>query len=164
MITNSIKKILVWTLIFLFSFTSFNLFISGQVQVSIEIEAPIDAVYQKVSDLRTWIYWQQKDTARTTKYSGDINGLGSKMSWVGKNESGSLEIIEANFPKYLKNKLIYDGSPPFYSIWTFQKSENGTLVTFKLQDDLPFYVHFMQLFITPQLKESLMNLKVACES
>ena len=36
---NPLKQILKWTLIFLLSFTTFNFFISGKIEVSIEIEA-----------------------------------------------------------------------------------------------------------------------------
>ena len=51
---NPLKQILKWTLIFLLSFTTFNLFISGKIEVSIEIEAPVVIVYEKVTDLQTW--------------------------------------------------------------------------------------------------------------
>ena len=53
-IYESFNKILKWLLIFLLSFTTFNLFISGKIEVSIEIEAPVFTVYEKVTDLQTW--------------------------------------------------------------------------------------------------------------
>ena len=54
---NALKQILKWTLIFLLSFTTFNFFISGKIEVSIEIEAPVVIVYEKVTDLQTWPTW-----------------------------------------------------------------------------------------------------------
>ena len=57
MFSNFLNKTLKWTLIFLLSFTTFNLFISGKIEESIEIEAPIDLVYLKVADLKTWSVW-----------------------------------------------------------------------------------------------------------
>ena len=163
MLSNFLNQTLKWTLIFLLSFTTFNLFISGKIEESIEIEAPIDLVYLKVADLTTWSVWQKKDTTMTIVYSGQKNGLGAKMSWRGIDGNGSLEIVETNSSKDLKNELIFEGMSPSYHTWTFDKTNNGTKVTWSFQDELPFYVHFMQLFITPELKEGLNGLKKLCE-
>jgi hypothetical protein len=97
MFSNFLNKTLKWTLIFLLSFTTFNLFISGKIEESIEIEAPIDLVYLKVADLKTWSVWQKKDTTMAIVYSGQNSGLGSKMSWTGIGGNGSLEIVKTNF-------------------------------------------------------------------
>ena len=162
----ALKQILKWTIICLLSFTTFNFFISGKIEASIEIEAPADVVYEKVADLQTWptwAAWWKKDTIMTTVYSGEKSGLGAKMSWLGLDGGGSLEIVKANFAKNLKNELIFDGMPPSYSDWTFEETANGTRVTWSFQDELPFYVHFMQLFISPDLEEGLIGLKKICE-
>jgi len=163
MFANSLKQILKWTLICLFSFTTFNLFISGKIKESIEIEAPINLVYLKVADLKTWSLWQKKDMTITTKYSVKTSGLGAKMSWTGIKGSGSLEIVNANFAKSLKNKLIFEEMSPTYSDWIFEETNKGTKVTWSFQDELPFYVRFMQLFISDELKDGLNGLKKMCE-
>ena len=163
---NPLKQILKWTLIFLLSFTTFNFFISGKIEVSIEIEAPVVIVYEKVTDLQTWPTWApwwKKDSTMTTVYSGQKSGLGAKMSWSGLDGGGSLEIVEANFTKNLKNELFFEGMPPSYHTWTFEETDKGTRVTWSFQDELPFYVHFMQLFISPELEEGLIGLKKLCE-
>ena len=163
---NPLKQILKWTLIFLLSFTTFNFFISGKIEVSIEIEAPVVIVYEKVTDLQTWPTWApwwKKDSTMTTVYSGQKSGLGAKMSWSGLDGGGSLEIVEANFTKNLKNELFFEGMPPSYHIWTFEEIGNVTRVTWSFQDELPFYVHFMQLFISSELEEGLIGLKNNCE-
>ena len=163
---NPLKQILKWTLIFLLSFTTFNFFISGKIEVSIEIEAPVVIVYEKVTDLQTWPTWApwwKKDSTMTTVYSGQKSGLGAKMSWSGVDGGGSLEIVEANFIKNLKNELFFEGMPPSYHIWTFEEIGNVTRVTWSFQDELPFYVHFMQLFISSELEEGLKGLKNNCE-
>ena len=159
----ALKQILKWTLISLLSFTTYNFFISGKIEASIEIEAPVSIVYKKVSDLQTWPNWWKKDSTMTIVYSGEKNGLGAKMSWTGMDGGGSLEIIEANFSKDLKNELIFIGMPPSYRIWTFDEIDKGTRVTCKFQDELLFYVHFMQLFISAELEKVLIELKKTCE-
>ena len=166
MFMNPLKQILKWTLIFLLSFTTFNFLISGKIEASIEIEAPANVVYDKVSDLqtwKTWAAWCKKDSTMTTVYSAEKSGLGAKMSWTGIDGGGSLEIVEANFAKNLKNKLIFEGMDPSYRIWTFDKTNKGTRVTCSFQDELPFYVRFMELFISPELDEGLLGLKKLCE-
>ena len=157
------KEILKWTIICLLSFTTLNLFISGSIEGSIEIKAPIDLVYLNVADLKKWSAWQENDTTISINYSGELSGLGAKMSWAGIDGAGSLEIIEANFSKSLKNKLIFKGMDPSYSVWTFEKINMGTRVNCKFQDELPFYVHLMQFFITAELEDRLLSLKKLCE-
>ena len=160
---NSLKQILKWTLIFLLSFTTFNFFISGKIEASIEIEATNDVVYEKVADLQTWLTWWNKDSTIITVFSGAKSGLGAKMSWTGVDGGGSLEIVKANFAKNLKNELIFEDMPPSYSVWTFEETDKGTIVTWSFQDELPFYVRFMQLFISPKLEEGLIGLNKLCE-
>ena len=163
MFMNPLKQILKWTIICLLSFTTFNFFISGKIEASIEIEAPADVVYEKVADLLTWPTWWKKDSTMITVFSGAKSGLGAKMSWTGMDGVGSLEIVKANFAKNLKNELIFEGMPPSYSIWTFEETDKGTRVTWSFLDELPFYIHFMQLFISPELEEGLIGLKNMCE-
>ena len=164
---NALKQILKWTLICLLAFTSFNFFISGKIETSIEIEVPAYVVYGEVTNLETWptwAAWWKKDTTMTTEYSDVKNGLGAKMSWVGLDGSGSLEIVETTFAQSIKNELLFDEMPPSYGIWKFESTENGTKVTWGFQDEMPFFLHFMQLFITPDLEEGLQGLKAKCES
>jgi hypothetical protein len=162
----ALKQILKWTLIFLLSFTTFNFFISDKIEASIEIEAPADVVYKKVANLQNWPTWAaswKKDSTMTTIYSGEKSGLGAKMSWSGIDGDGSLEIINANFADYLENKLIFEEMAPTFTIWTFEMTKNGARVTCSFQNELPFYVHFMQLFLSPKLKVDLIGLKNICE-
>ena len=166
MFMNPLKQILKWTIICLLSFTTFNFLISGKIEASIEIEAPANVVYEKVSNLQTWTTWAawcKKDSTMTTVYSAEKSGFGAKMSWTGIEGQGSLEIVEADFAKNLKNELIFEGMAPSYRIWTFDKTNKGTRVTWSFQDELPFYVHFMKLFINSELEEGLNGLKKLCE-
>ena len=166
MFMNPLKKILKWTIICLLSFTTFNFFISGKIEASIEIEAPTDVVYQKVSDLQTWstgAAWWKKDSTMITVFSGAKSGLGAKMSWTGIDGGGGLEIVKTSFNKNLKIELIFEGMPPSHNVWNFEETDKGTRVTLSFQDELPFYVHFMQLFISAELEARLIALKNSCE-
>ena len=160
---NPLKQILKWTIICLLSFTTFNFFISGKIEASIEIEAPTDVVYEKVADLQTWPTWWKKDSTMITVFSGAKSGLGAKMSWTGMDDGGSLEIVKTNYAKNLTNELIFEGMPLSHNIWNFEETDKGTRVTLSFQDELPFYVHFMQLFISAELEARLIGLKNSFE-
>ena len=160
------KQILKWSLITIIAFTTFNGFISGKIESSIEINAPIEQVYLKVIDLQswsTWAVWWQRDSTMTTKYSGDVAGKGAKMSWESGEGNGSLEILDCIDSEYIYNELLFEGMPPSYGVWSFEETENGTKVTWGFKDKLPFFIHFMQLLISPDLKEGLEGLKEVCE-
>jgi len=160
---NPLKQILKWTIICLLSFTTFNFFISGKIEASIEIEAPTDVVYEKVADLQTWPTWWKKDSTMITVFSGEKSGLGAKMSWSGMDDEGSLEIVKTNYAKNLKTELIFEGVPLSHNVWNFEETDRGTRVNLSFQDELPFYVHFMQLFISAELEAVLIGLKNSCE-
>ena len=163
MFMNPLKQILKWTIIFLLSFTTFNFFISGKIEASIEIEVPSDVVYEKVADLQTWSTWWKKDSIMITAFSGAKIGVGAKMSWTGMDDWGSLEIVKTNYGKNLKTELIFDGLPLSHNVWNFEETDRGTRVTLSFQDELPFYVHFMQLFISAELEAVLVGLKNSFE-
>ena len=74
------RIILKWMLITMLAFTTFNLFISSDYEFerSIEIESPIDSVYNQVSDLHNWpnwAVWWKKDSTIFTEYFGEKSGL-----------------------------------------------------------------------------------------
>ena len=163
---NALKQILKWTLICFLSFCTFNLFISGKIESSIEINAPIDQVYSKVIDLQTWstwAVWWERDSTMITKYSGEVSGKGAKMSWESVDGNGSLEILECTYASSIYNELLFEGMPSSHGVWDFEKTENGTKVTWGFKDKLPFFIHFMQLLISPDLKAGLEGLKEVCE-
>ncbi|MBT6014171.1 MAG: SRPBCC family protein [Flavobacteriales bacterium] len=160
------KQILKWAIIFCLSFVTFNWFISGEIESTIEINAPVEDVYLQVVDLQTWptwAVWWVRDTDMTTEYSGEESGKGAKMSWKSSEGDGSLEILECTYASSIYNELLFEGMPPSYGVWKFEKTKNGTKVTWGFKDDLPFLMHFMQLFITPDLKDGLEGLKKVCE-
>ena len=163
---KAVRQILKWSLITIIAFTTFNGFISGKIESSIEINAPIEQVYLKVIDLQswsTWAVWWGRDSTMTTKYNGEVPGKGSKISWKSREGNGSLEILDCIYPESIYNELLFEGMPPSYDVWDFEKTENGTKVSWGFKDELPFFMHFMQLQISPDLKAGLEGLKKVCE-
>ena len=168
---KAVRIILKWMIITMISFTTFNLFISSDYEFerSIEIDSPIDSVYNQVSDLHNWpnwaVWWQQ-DTSIYIEYSGTEKELGSRMDWVGNNgDAGGLEIVACS-PDRIEMKL-YLGSMNPSGFWKFEEIDGGTKVTWEMKGEVPFFIRFITLFIDkmagPDLEQGLRNLKEVCE-
>ena len=165
------RIILKWMLITTLSFTTFNLFISSDYEFerSIEIKAPIDTVYNQVSDLhnwKNWAVWWQQDTSMSTEYSGAEKGLGSRMDWVGTNgDAGGLEIVDCS--KEGIDIRLNLGSMTPNGIWKFEEIDGVIKVTWKMTGEMPFFIRFMTLFMDKMagtdLEEGLRKLKEVCE-
>lgn len=161
-------QIIKWALIFVLSFTTFNFFLSGEVSSTIEIEAPIDSVYDQVINLHNWpnwaVWWKQ-DTSMITTFSEDpAFGKGSYMKWDGEKYQGSLKILDYVHAQSISYALYVDGdSSMVLGIWTFKENDEGVTVNWKFKENLPFFVRFMSFFITPDLDEGLQSLKEVCE-
>ena len=165
------RIILKWMIITMLAFTTFNLFISSDYEFerSIEIEAPIDSVYNQVSDLHNWpnwAVWWKKDSTIDTEYFGEKNGKGASMKWKGEEVgSGGLEIVSCS-PDRIEIKLHLGSMTP-NGIWQFKEIDDGTKVTWKMQGEMPFFIRFMTLFMDkmagPDLSQGLKNLKEVCE-
>jgi len=166
------KIILKWMLITMIAFTTFNLFISSdyKFEKSIEIESPIDTVYNQVADLHNWpnwaVWWQQ-DTSMSTEYSGAEKGIGSRMDWVGTNgDVGGLEIVSCSKKEGIEIRLHLGSMNPS-GFFKFEEMDGGTKVTWKMKGEMPFFIRFITLFMDkmagPDLEEGLKNLKEVCE-
>lgn len=169
---NAGKQILKWTLITLVAFTTFNLLISSKynVQRSVKINAPSYVVYGKVSKLQTWpdwTNWWEKDTTIVIEYSVSDPGNISRMSWIGEDGEGSLEIIEASFADSLNTLLLFEGMPPAYGYFRFEELDETTKVTWVMQGEMPFFMSFVTLFMDKALggdfEKGLEGLKELCE-
>ena len=165
------RIILKWMIITMLAFTTFNLFISSDYEFerSIEIESPIDSVYNQVSDLHNWpnwaVWWQQ-DTSISTEYSGTEKELGSRMDWVGTNgDAGGLEIVSCSQERIEVRLNI--GSITPRGFWKFEEINGGTKVRWRMKGEMPFFIRFMTLFMDkmagPDLEQGLKNLKEVCE-
>jgi uncharacterized membrane protein len=165
------KIILGMALITIIAFTTFNLFISSDYEFerSIEIESPVDSVYNQVSDLHNWpnwAVWWKKDSTIFTEYFGEKSGKGASMKWKGEEVgAGGLEIVACS-PDRIEIKLHLGSMTP-NGIWQFKEIDGGTKVTWKMKGEMPFFIRFITLFMDkmagPDLEEGLKNLKEVCE-
>lgn len=162
-------QIVKWALIFVLSFSTFNLFLSGRVKASIEIDSSPELVYSQVVDLRNWqnwaIWWQEDETMVTTFSDEKTSGKGTYMIWIGEKYKGSLKILDCVENKSISYALYISGdtSSMVTGDWNFQEHNGGVIVNWKFKNKLPFFMRFMSFFITPDLESGLQGLKNLCE-
>ena len=166
---NAGRQILKWIVVFMLSFTTFNLFLSGEVESKIEIEASPETVYNQIVNLQNWqnwaIWWKEDTTLTTSFFSDSVIGEGSSMTWRGVKYNGSLKIIDCIDNKLIRYEVFLgnDSTMSSYAIWEFEEVDNGTYVSWRFQEKLPFFIRFMSFFVVPDLDLGLQNLKELCE-
>ena len=166
------RIILKWMLITMLAFTTFNLFISSDYEFerSIEIEAPIDTVYNQVADLHNWpnwAVWWKNDSTIVTEFNEVKSDKGASMKWKGEEVgTGGLEIVSCSKKEGIEIKLHLGSMTP-NGIWKFKEIDGGTEVTWRMKGEMPFFIRFMTLFMDkmagPDLEQGLKNLKEVCE-
>ena len=119
------RIILKWMIITMLAFITFNLFISSDYEFerSIEIESPIDSVYNQVSDLHNWpnwAVWWKKDLTIFTEYFGEKRGKGASMKWKGEEVgAGGLKIVDCS-PYRIEIELNLGSMTPS-GFWKFEE-------------------------------------------
>jgi len=168
---KAVRIILKWMIITMISFTTFNLFISSEYEFerSIEIDAPIDSVYNQLSDLQNWpnwAVWWKNDSTIVTEFNEVKVGKGASMKWNGEEVgAGVLKIVDCN-KEGMEIKLNLGDMTPS-GFFKFEEINGGTKVTWRMKGEMPFFARsitfFMDKMAGPDLEEGLKRLKDVCE-
>jgi effector-binding domain-containing protein len=143
------------------------------IEASLTINAPANAIYKQVIDLRYWNTWspfQEGDTAMKTSYSGELKGVGAIMSWQSKKQgNGVMTIMEAIKDKSIHTKIDFEGQGSSFSDWKLVEDNYKTTVTWSMEmDNLKYPVGrimglLMKSMITKSFNKGLANLKKVSE-
>lgn len=176
---NILKTILkgVGLLIILLLVAAF--FVSNEMkyQSSVNIDAPIEQVWENVnslSDLDKWSPWNEKDPNMEQTISGNDGTVGAIQKWKSDQEdvgTGSQEILKLEAPKNILLGLKFQ--EPFESeaqaFVKLEKEGNGTKATWGFESEMPYPMNLMLLFmdmeesIGADYQKGLRNLKVLSE-
>ena len=147
-----------------------------KVERSTDINANADMIRAKIIDLKffheSWSPWTEKDPNMKVTYKGETGQVENSMSW----ESNVKEVgIGSMTYKYTHGDTIMEslyfeghGEAQIYHVVT--ANGEGSKVTWIMQNDVPFYIRFMMLFMNidkmvgPDFEKGLNKLKVAMES
>lgn len=143
------------------------------IERTIDINAPVDLVYNQVADLNNyheWNPWAKQDNKATHSVTGA--GIGQVYKWKGDTVGeGSLTNV-----KFIENRQI-DQDLFFLSPWEskayngvkFEPIQNGTKVIWIMEGDLDYPIgRYMKMMIESQVTkdfdDGLKYLKERCEA
>tara|TARA_R110002020_G_scaffold293535_5_gene509094 strand:+ start:14633 stop:15676 length:1044 start_codon:yes stop_codon:yes gene_type:complete len=112
-----------------------------EVEESLVIEAPVEVVFKKVNDYRTWEDWgpwKQEDPTMVFNYPENTSGEGANYSWNGKDSDGSMLTTEVIENSIINQEITFDtpaGERKATVYWIFTPVENGTKVTWGLRGE-----------------------------
>lgn len=117
-----------------------------QVQRSIVIDAPPEAIYPYIADFRRWPDWStwnaDKHPGLRFEYSGSETGQGAVETWTDPDMGeGRMEISSADQQHGIAYELRFEGvDVPLYGDISFEPagSGGGTRVVWTGQGDLPW--------------------------
>lgn len=151
---------------------------TSHVERSVEINAPIDMVYDQVVDLKknfNWSPWLEKDSEMKIEWGDITKGPNASYSWSGNSDvgSGTLTIAESIENEFIKSDLLSDmgkgtGTWKFESVSVDGSFDNVTLVTWRMDSELDwpfkrFFGLFMDGLVGPDFEKGLQNLKEVSE-
>ncbi|HXH20346.1 MAG TPA: SRPBCC family protein [Chitinophagales bacterium] len=137
------------------------------------INAPPQAVFDQVNNLKNWekwSHWAEMEPDAKKTYEGPEAGAGSKYSWEGKKiGKGTLTIVESQASDSIKMELDFPGEGKAYSSFRFEPADGGTKVTWDFDSDVGFSQRlFMGLmlnkFLGVAFEKGLAKLKTVAES
>jgi len=126
-----------------------------RVERSATVEAPLERVYELVSDFHRWTEWspwEGLDPAMKRTHEGSERGVGAVYAWEGNKKAGAgrMEIKEAAPPERLT--IALDFLKPFKASYTtaftFTPSDAGTTVTWTMTGAASFGLRVMGVFVS----------------
>ncbi len=172
-----IKKILLVLAVLVALLLIGSLFIPSRYHVerSVVMDAPPEAVFPFVNQVKQWPAWiawtTAKDSTLVNTFSGPESGVGATMAWEGRKlGSGTFTITAADPKTGVTYDLSFDqGKYKSKGALTFAAEGNGTRVTWSDDGDVgmnPMGRYFSLMFdkmMGPDFEEGLNNLKKKAE-
>lgn len=125
-----------------------------QVQRSIVIAAPPQAIYARIEDFRRWrdwSPWERLDPAMVRTHSGAARGVGAVYAWQGNREvgRGRMEVVAAAAPSTITIQL--DFIEPFASRniteFVLAPVDGGTRVIWTMRGENLYVSKLMGVFV-----------------
>lgn len=149
----------------------------AHVERSIIVDAPPEAVFPLVNNLREfnkWSPWSEKDPAADYVFDGPDSGVGARLTWASNKPdvgSGSQEIIASDPHKLVRTQLDFgaQGVATAHFILIPQDG-NKTQVTWGFDADFGwdllgrYFGLWFDYWIGPDYEHGLEKLKQAAES
>ena len=153
-----------WTLIFAGGVLALVLIylarLDGSIRVrrSLEIDAPAEAVFAAVADLRSWPEWSPwllHDAEAELEYGDPVDEADGYYSWQGKIV-GAGRLTHEHLSPHRAIQQRLDFVKPFKSTslvrWEFTPQDGGTLASWEMDGGMPFLSRFMAPAMTANIE------------
>ncbi|MBD1395918.1 SRPBCC family protein [Pontibacter sp. JH31] len=175
---NPLKSLILGaiTLVAILAIISISLPRHIYIQRDILIQAPAEAAYEQISDIRNWPNWlpgHHHEPARAVMQASQPHGIGTKHSWVSQRSGikpGVVTIVSAEPHKRLVTNLEFEGEEKAHSTFTLLETAEGTLLTWhfeKYMGDHPlrkFSGLLLDSTLGEEFEDGLENIKREVES
>lgn len=128
---------------------------------TMEINAPVDQVFNQVNNLKNWENWSpwyKMEPTMNLTYSNNPSGANSWYKWKGeKTGEGQLTIMKTIPNQRIETALDFGDMGTSAGYWDFKNKGNSTEVTWGMNADAPgnpFARAMMRFFFPGQMKKS----------
>lgn len=147
-----------------------------EVKREVLINAPVDLIFEQINVIKNqeaFSPWERMDPNMSRTYEGPESGVGARYSWTGNDSvgTGSMELIESNYPTDVKFKLTFTSPWEAVSdiVWTLNPTDEGVLVSWGNVGELPGYLFWMSeeemdKTMGPDFERGLNSLKEVAEA
>jgi effector-binding domain-containing protein/uncharacterized protein YndB with AHSA1/START domain len=166
-----LKKILITLVVIVGLLALVGLFLPKDVHVerSFTFNAPAEAVYKQVNNMKNWTKWStwhRIDPNMKIEYSGPEEGTGSSYKWSSDNKDaghGNMKIVADTPHKVIMTEMQWEDMTPSQANWYFTDKEGKTEVKWTMEAHFgdPFSRYFGLFFdamLGPDYEKSLKNL------
>lgn len=136
-------KIIMWIVVVIAAiFLIGALFLPAKFKVeqSAIMKAEPEVIFEQVNCFKNWDPWNPwLDSLMVQSYSGPECGQGAVYSWEhDKMGNGKQTILESKENEMIKTEVVFGEMDPVLSYWYFEKTDEGTRVTWTFEMDLAY--------------------------
>lgn len=140
-------------LLLLLSLVALSIFVATQkgeftVERSKIINSPKSSIYNYVNDTKNWQEWNSlavEDSLIKINPSQSTIGIGSSLSWEGKEGNGDLQTISIKENDSIAQKMTFNGNSANVTM-SFKDTLKGTKVTWKAKGEMGFLFKILTSF------------------
>ncbi|MES2574851.1 MAG: SRPBCC family protein [Bacteroidota bacterium] len=140
-------------LLLLLSLVALSIFVATQkgeftVERSKVINSPKSSIYTYVNDSKNWQEWNSlavEDSLIKINTSKNTIGVGSTLSWEGKDGNGNLQTINLKENDSISQKINFNGNSANIAM-SFKDTLGGTKVSWKAKGEMGFMFKVLTAF------------------
>jgi carbon monoxide dehydrogenase subunit G len=144
-------------------FTAFSVWMAflpetHEIQRTQKLEVPVEAAFEKLSDLKNlpnWVTWFNPDSLQLS-YSGPTTGTGAAVTFVDGHTNGTLRLTEVVSPSKISYEILYNGKTGATGAWLLEPAgANASQLTWTFNGSMPYFLRWVNLTIDKRVGADL---------